>query len=822
MRILKKRKPAVVRNDAPTLPPKLAKLLHRIRWLLALACTLFLVVALASYSPDDNSWSHSADLPAPHNWAGAAGAWLADLLLFVFGLSGWWLAALAGLITWFTYRNDDRLSLSLDLPGLMAYGGFTLLLLCSAAFEAIRLYSLEVALPLSAGGILGSMLGHQLEQLLGFAGATALLMAGMVAGLALCIQMSWLDAMEAIGGGLEDAWLALRRKVVGDDDEDGVTQRPAASTEPDMAANDHDAPAKPAAPDTPEAGDSSEPATPTADAATLTPDGRIEPGMHDDPAHEPPVLEMTEDSAQPDTAESAEAGTTAPASDPTPPPRRNPLAPPRLYLPDPILPPLKLLSAAPASTASISAETQENTARLIESKLAEFGVSVKVVGACPGPVITRYELEPAVGVKGAQVVNLTKDLARALATPSVRVVETIPGKACMGLELPNPQRRMVYASDVLASPAYQASPSRLSLALGHDIAGQPMVVDLARMPHVLVAGATGSGKSAALNTMIVSLLYKAAPEEVRLLLIDPKMLELSVYQEIPHLLAPVITDMDQAAHALAWCVSEMERRYRLLSHLGVRNLAAYNQKLRDADSHDERIADPFADPDDPQPLDLMPAIVVVVDELANLMLTTGKKVEELIARLAQKARAAGIHLVLATQRPTVEVITGLIKANIPTRIAFEVASKTDSRTILDQMGAETLLGQGDMLYKPSGTDYPLRVHGALVSDEDVRQVVDFLRRTGRPDYVEGLLDGQPSVGLPRSRRAALPDSMLDPLYDEAVTLVRQSDKASVTHLQRELQVGYNRAIRLMESLEQTGVVSAADSSGKRNVLLSLD
>jgi len=823
MRILRKRKPAVVRNDAPALPPKLAKLLHQAGWLLALACTLFLLVALASYSPDDNSWSHSADLPAPHNWAGAAGAWLADLLLFVFGLSAWWLAALAGLITWCVYRDDDRLSLSLDLPGLMAYGGFTLLLLCSAAFEAIRLYILEVALPLSAGGILGGMLGQQLEQLLGFTGATVLLMAGMVAGLALCIQMSWLDAMEAIGGGLEDAWLALRRQVVGDD-EDLSSERPAARTEPDRAAAE--APARPDAPDTPEAGDSNAPAMPTpphaADDAVLTPDGRIEPGMHDDPAHEPPVLDMMEDNAQPEAAEAAQADAPAPASEPTPPPRRNPLAPPRLYLPDPILPPIKLLSAAPASTPSLSAEARDSTARLIESKLAEFGAPVNVVAACPGPVVTRYELTPAAGVKGAQVVSLSKDLARALATPSVRVLETLPGKTCMGLELPNPQRRTVYVSEVIASPAYQSSPSRLSLALGLDIAGQPMVVDLARMPHVLVAGATGSGKSVALNAMLVSLLYKAAPEEVRLLLIDPKMLELSAYQDIPHLLAPVITDMGQAAHALAWCVSEMERRYRLLSAMGVRNLAAYNQKLRDADSRDERIADPFADPDDPQPLDLMPAIVVVVDELANLMLTTGKKVEELIARLAQKARAAGIHLVLATQRPTVDVITGLIKANIPTRIAFEVASKIDSRTILDQMGAETLLGQGDMLYKPSGTDYPLRVHGAWVSDGDVQQVVDFLRRTGRPDYVEGLLDGHPSVGLPRSRRAALPDSMLDPLYDEAVTLVRQSDKASVTHLQRELQVGYNRAIRLMESLEQTGVVSAADSSGNRSVLLSLD
>src|SRR5690606_21273072 len=406
------------------------------------------------------------------------------------------------------------------------------------------------------------------------------------------------------------------------------------------------------------------------------------------------------------------------------------------------LPAIGLLDAPTESQEPVSADTIEYTSRLIEKKLSDFGVRVTVVSAQAGPVITRYEIEPATGVKGSQIVNLAKDLARALSLVSIRVVETIPGKNMMGLELPNPRRQMVRLEEIVGSQTYHSSASLLTMALGKDIAGKPVVADLAKMPHLLVAGTTGSGKSVGINAMILSLLYKADPADVRLILIDPKMLEMSVYEGIPHLLAPVVTDMRLASNALNWCVAEMEKRYRLMSKLGVRNLAGYNAKIREAQKREEPIPNPFSlTPDAPEPLSVLPMIVVIIDELADLMMVQGKKIEELIARLAQKARAAGIHLILATQRPSVDVITGLIQANIPTRIAFQVSSKIDSRTILDQMGAETLLGQGDMLYLPPGTGLPNRVHGAFVSDDEVHRVVEFLKEHGEPDYVEGLLEG---------------------------------------------------------------------------------
>ncbi len=424
-------------------------------------------------------------------------------------------------------------------------------------------------------------------------------------------------------------------------------------------------------------------------------------------------------------------------------------------LPDSPLPPLALLEDSPAAQETVSAETLEYTSRLIERKLADFGVAVKVLAAYPGPVITRYEIEPAVGVKGAQIVNLVKDLARALSVVSIRVVETIPGKSCMGLEIPNPRRQIVRLIEILSSATYNDMASPLTLVLGKDIAGKPVIADLARMPHLLVAGTTGSGKSVAVNAMILSLLYKAEPKHVRLVLVDPKMLELSVYEGIPHLLAPVVTDMKLAGNGLNWCVGEMERRYKLMSTLGVRNLAGYNSKIAEARKAGKPLVNPHTmTPDAPEPLEPMPLIVVVIDELADLMMVTGKKIEELIARIAQKARAAGIHLILATQRPSVDVITGLIKANIPSRIAFQVASKIDSRTILDQMGAEALLGQGDMLYQPPGTGYPLRVHGAFVSDAEVHRVVDHLKAQGGPQYLDGILDPGGSDGGRRGTATA--------------------------------------------------------------------
>jgi S-DNA-T family DNA segregation ATPase FtsK/SpoIIIE len=489
-------------------------------------------------------------------------------------------------------------------------------------------------------------------------------------------------------------------------------------------------------------------------------------------------------------------------------------------LPDTPLPPLALLDEPPVDLEAMSPETLEFTSRLIEKKLRDFGVEVKVLAAYPGPVITRYEIEPAVGVKGAQIVNLVKDLARALSVVSIRVVETIPGKSCMGLELPNPRRQTVRLTEILGSKAYHDLHAPLALALGKDIGGNPVVVDLARMPHLLVAGTTGSGKSVALNAMILSLLYKAEPREIRLIMVDPKMLELSVYQDIPHLLAPVVTDMKQAASALHWCVGEMDRRYKLMSWIGVRNLSGYNHKVAEAEKRGEPLTDPTTiETENPVPLTKLPHIVVVIDELADLMMVVGKKVEELIARLAQKARAAGIHLILATQRPSVDVITGLIKANIPTRIAFQVSSRVDSRTILDQQGAEALLGQGDMLYLPPGTGLPQRVHGAFVADQEVHKVVDYLKQQGKPDYVEGLLDAEEGGAASGELGVGEGGGEADPLYDQAVQIVLQTRRPSISLVQRHLRIGYNRAARLIEQMEQAGLVSAMQANGNREVLV---
>jgi S-DNA-T family DNA segregation ATPase FtsK/SpoIIIE len=484
------------------------------------------------------------------------------------------------------------------------------------------------------------------------------------------------------------------------------------------------------------------------------------------------------------------------------------------------LPGLDLLDASDGAMQEISAAELEQTGQLIEQRLKEFKVPVTVLGAGAGPVITRYEVEPATGVRGAQIVGLMKDLARALGMTSIRVVETIPGKTCMGLELPNPRRQMIRLSEILESPAYSDSASKLTIALGKDITGMPVATDLARAPHMLVAGTTGSGKSVAINAMILSLLYKATPEEVRMIMIDPKMLELSVYDGIPHLLAPVVTDMKLAANALNWCVGEMERRYRLMSALGVRNLAGFNARIRDAQAAGRKVPNPFSlTPDAPEPLDTLPLIVVVIDELADLMMVAGKKIEELIARLAQKARAAGIHLILATQRPSVDVITGLIKANIPTRVAFQVSSKIDSRTVLDQMGAEALLGHGDMLFLPPGSGYPQRVHGAFVSDEEVHRVVEHLKRFGEPDYEDAVLAGPAAEEAPEAAAGGEADAEADPLYDEAVAFVIRSRKASISSVQRQLRVGYNRAARLVEQMEAAGILSAMASNGSRDVLV---
>ncbi len=760
MRFFKRK--AVVKNNQTPLPPQLAALLREAWWLLMAVAAVYLVLVLASYSPLDPSWSHSSSDPSIRNYGGAFGAWLSDLLLYIFGLSAWWLVVFCLVAIAWGYRRMETMGFKLNPITLAAVGGFALLLLSSASFEAIVLEGKALTLPLEAGGMLGHWLGTAISHGLGISGAYLLLGVAGAIGFSLFTGVSWLDLMERVGGKLEDGVVGLWRGWQAKKDRE-IGKEIAQKREEKVSV----------------AKKKIEETTPV----------RIEP----------PVLEVpVSPKAQKPVQQSLFA-------DPK----------------DGALPGLTLLDAAKEAQEPVSQDTVEYTSRLIERKLADFGVEVKVIAAYPGPVITRYEIEPAVGVKGAQIVNLMKDLARALSLVSIRVVETIPGKTYMGLELPNPKRQIVRLTEIIGSDGYQNMASRLTIALGKDIAGQPVSADLAKMPHVLVAGTTGSGKSVAINAMILSLLYKSTAKDVRLIMVDPKMLELSVYEGIPHLLAPVVTDMKQAANALNWCVAEMERRYKLMSKLGVRNLAGFNQKIRDADKAGEKIPNPFSlTPETPEPLDTLPLIVVVIDELADLMMVAGKKIEELIARLAQKARAAGIHLILATQRPSVDVITGLIKANIPTRIAFQVSSKIDSRTILDQMGAETLLGQGDMLFLPPGTGYPNRVHGAFVSDEEVHHVVEFLKTTGEPNYIEGILTGQAdgddsSAGIDGEGSGG---GESDPLYDEAVAIVVKTRKASISSVQRHLRIGYNRAARLIEQMEAAGLVSGMESNGNRTVL----
>ncbi|KHS11023.1 DNA translocase FtsK [Burkholderia multivorans] len=586
-----------------------------------------------------------------------------------------------------------------------------------------------------------------------------------------------------------------------------TSRQPTATAPAAMISATTTAPATPATAATP----------PTAPAATLSGIATVPPSVATAPPSSPAsVAAPAAEPAAPAADTAAQPATTAPARQPRP--NAFEFHAPASFNVE--LPTLDLLEPASDEIEPITDEHLAQTGQVIEQRLQEFKVPVTVVGASAGPVITRFEIEPALGVRGSQIVGLMKDLSRGLGLTSIRVVETIPGKTCMGLELPNAKRQMIRLSEILESRQYQHSTSQLTIAMGKDITGHPVVTDLAKAPHMLVAGTTGSGKSVAINAMILSLLYKATPDDVRLIMIDPKMLELSVYEGIPHLLAPVVTDMKLAANALNWCVGEMEKRYRLMSAVGVRNLAGFNQKIRDAEAKEKKIGNPFSlTPDDPEPLSTLPLIVVVIDELADLMMVAGKKIEELIARLAQKARAAGIHLILATQRPSVDVITGLIKANIPTRVAFQVSSKIDSRTILDQMGAESLLGQGDMLFLPPGTGYPQRVHGAFVADEEVHRIVEYLKQFGEPQYEEGILDGPAADGATQDLFGEAPDAEADPLYDEAVAFVVRTRRASISSVQRQLRIGYNRAARLVEQMEAAGLVSAMGINGSREVLV---
>ena len=746
----------------PTLSPRLAALVRESWWLLVVAIFAYLALILATYQRSDPGWSFSGSGTAIHNKGGAVGAWLADLLLYLFGVSAWWWV-FAGIVLVVTgYRHLTRSIEAADRhhPWL-AVPGFALVLLSSAALEALRLYRLPAALPHSPGGALGEVIGSGFSRALGFNGGTLLLIALFAIGWSVFTGMSWLRLMERVGGGIERLIARLRqRRDARRDREIGAVALEEREQFVEAAR---------------ESVEDREPVV-------------VVPAMVDVPRSERVIKEKQKPLFQ--------------------------------DMPDSPLPPLALLEDAPSAQEQISPETLEFTSRLIERKLADFGVSVKVLAAYPGPVITRFEIEPAIGVKGAQIVNLMKDLARALSVVSIRVVETIPGKSFMGLELPNAKRQIVRLVELLSSTTYNDTASPLSLALGKDIAGKPVIVDLARMPHLLVAGTTGSGKSVAVNAMILSLLYKAEPRQVRLILIDPKMLELSVYEGIPHLLAPVVTDMKLAANALHWCVGEMERRYRLMSTLGVRNLSGYNARVSEAKKAGQPLTNPFSlTPESPEPIEEMPLIVVVIDELADLMMVTGKKIEELIARIAQKARAAGIHLILATQRPSVDVITGLIKANIPSRIAFQVASKVDSRTILDQMGAETLLGQGDMLYLPPGTGHPQRVHGAFVADTEVHRVVEHLKAQGGPQYLDGILDSGVSGNGDEGVMIDAGDAEADPMYDQAVAVVLKTRRPSISLVQRHLRIGYNRAARLIEQMERAGLVSAMQTNGNRDVLV---
>lgn len=754
------------RTDNTPMPDKIGHLLQESRWLGVGALMVFLVMALWGFQRSDPGWSNAVGAGALQNPAGRLGAWVADVLLYVFGLSAWWWVVLLGMWVWWGFRRLHSGQKS-SPPWFAVVPGFLVLLLASCALEALRFYTSGTELPLAPGGVLGLEGSRWLASNLGFTGATLFLLATLALAWSVFSGMSWLWAFEKLGLILETIFLLVHGRI------DAWRDRRIGK---EMAQQREVV---------------------------------VEEEKRREELHEPILIETPAPVEVP-VSKKAE--------------KRVDREKQALLFPEAIvggtLPPLHLLDPAPAATETISPETLEYTSRLIERKLADFGVQVKVVAALPGPVVTRYEIEPAVGVKGAQIVNLARDLARALALVAIRVVETVPGKSCMALELPNPKRQIVKLTEIISSQPYNNMASPLTACLGKDIGGLPVVIDLAKTPHLLVAGTTGSGKSVGVNAMILSMLYKAEPEQVRLIMVDPKMLELSIYEGIPHLLAPVVTDMKQASNALHWCVTEMEKRYKLMAAMGVRNIAGLNSKIKEAEKKGEHLPNPLSlTPEAPEPLKTVPYIVVVIDELADLMMVVGKKVEEQIARLAQKARASGIHLVLATQRPSVDVITGLIKANIPTRIAFQVSSKIDSRTILDQMGAEALLGMGDMLYLAPGTGYPTRVHGAFVSDDEVHRVVEHLKTTGAPEYVADILAAPAGDEEGGSGGEGGGDAESDPLYDQAVEIVLKNQRASISLVQRHLRIGYNRSARLIEAMEQAGLVSTMDGRGGREVLV---
>lgn len=734
-----------------------------------LAVALFLLAALVTYSPDDPGWSHAGPRDVVHNYTGHAGAWLSDVLLYLFGYLAYLLPAMIAYSGWLVFKgkNEDHVA---DYKILsIRWAGFFATLIAGCSLASIHFYIPAGVLPLDGGGILGRLMGDALIGIFGLLGSTLLLLALLMAAVTLFTGLTWLGIMDMIGLVFLNIADFTQSKFYQFKDKKEVEKAGALAKQ-------------------------------ARQEVVRKEQQKVE--QRKEPVRIEPVIKQVE------VSERAIKESQIQLFD----------------APETTIPPLRLLDEARHNTNGFSKEALEALSRLVEMKLADFGVEVQVVAVHPGPVITRFELELAPGVKAGKITALSKDLARSLSVPSVRVVEVIAGKSVVGLEIPNEDREIVYLSEILQSKEFDKASSPLTVALGKDISGQSVVADVAKMPHLLVAGTTGSGKSVGINTMLISLLYKSTPQDLRLILVDPKMLELNIYDEIPHLLTPVVTDMSDAANALRWCVAEMEKRYKLMAALGVRNIVGYNKKIKEASDAGEPLKDPLFDRknamqgDEPEDLSKLPYIVIVIDEFADLFMVVGKKIEELIARLAQKARACGIHLILATQRPSVDVITGLIKSNIPSRIAFQVSSKVDSRTIIDQMGAEQLLGHGDMLYLNVGSSIPERVHGAFVDDHEVHNVVAHIKQQGKPEYIEEILEDNTEAGALPGEAPTSREGESDVLYDEAVKIVTESRKASISYVQRRLRIGYNRAASMIEEMEAAGVVSAMQSNGSREVL----
>ncbi|MBV1786605.1 DNA translocase FtsK 4TM domain-containing protein [Marinobacterium sp. D7] len=855
------------RIDTPTaLGEKLARAGKEAGLVLAIGCNLFVLLAIFSYDARDPGWSHLGYQSQVSNLAGITGAWIADIAISMLGIGAYLVPLLLiwPAIRFLRRRNEGVLD---AIPYIMLRTtGAVLMLVALSSLASMHISNEGLAYPFTAGGLVGQALSDLSVVWLSLAGGSVVHWTLMLFGLTLYADISWRAGLEGAGGLLLQAWervsaLFVRRGRGARNERDEAYEKPIAAPKAPLSRDSR--PANNREPVRVEPTRASRESEATIRSRTQPmpemagQDGRLEPSFSfgdlddedtDSSAQDiPPWVdsdyatesEQVSRSERPGNAQESvtQMGSSRrglkivplseshkPLVDDEPMEARTAELPRK---PKHVLPSLDLLDPPELQTEQgFSEDELEEMSRLLEQKLKDFGVIAEVVEVNPGPVITRFELQPAPGVKASKISNLARDLARSMAVSAVRVVEVIPGKSVVGIEIPNASRQTVRLSEVLNAKPYLEAGSRLTLALGNDIAGNPVVANLAKMPHLLVAGTTGSGKSVGVNAMLLSLLFKATPDEVRLMLVDPKMLELSIYDGIPHLLTPVITDMKEAAGGLRWCVAEMERRYRLMAKMGVRNIAGFNEKLVQAQQRGETIPDPLwnpqemgFDPDEPAPaLETLPYIVVVIDEFADMMMMVGKKVEELIARIAQKARAAGIHLILATQRPSVDVITGLIKANIPTRIAFQVSSKIDSRTILDQSGAENLLGYGDMLYLPAGTSVPNRVHGAFVSDDEVHRTVEAWRAMGEPVYIDDILSDPGGEGGAGGGSGNLFDDEADPLYDEAVAFVTESRKASISSVQRKLKIGYNRAARMIESMEMAGVITEAGTNGQREVL----